>query len=81
VSEVRRVLRAFHRDQPDDLAGEWPIEDLSLADLQQLFGVAPEDPMYGSFPVTEAQAGQLAQAAGTAVDLRQYDYFIEADAL
>jgi hypothetical protein len=81
VSKVRRILRAFHRDPRDDLAGQWQIDGLSLADLQELFGVASDDLMYGSFPVTEAQVEPLRKATGIPIDLLQYDYFVDADAL
>ena len=75
------MLRAFHRDPRDDLAAEWPIEGLSLADLQELFSVASDDPMYDSFPVTEAQVEPLNRATGISIDLQRYDYFVDADAL
>ncbi|HXY82047.1 MAG TPA: hypothetical protein VEH55_11815 [Gaiellaceae bacterium] len=80
MAGVRRTLRAFHRDPRDGLAGAWEIEGLSLADLQQLFGVGSDDPMHGSFPVTQAQVERLSKAAGVSIDLRQYDYFVDAEA-
>ena len=74
------MLRAFHRDPRDDLAGEWQIEELSLDDLQTLFGADSDDPMYGSFSVTEAQVERLARATGVDIALAAYDYFVDADA-
>ena len=81
VSEVRRMLRAFHLEPDEGLAGEWVVEGLSLADLQRLFGLANGDPMYDSYRVTEAQAEPLSRATGTKIDLQRYEYFMDADAL
>jgi hypothetical protein len=80
MSEARRMLRAFHRDPRDELVAEWPIEDLSLPELQQLFGVPRRDPMFDSFRVTGAQVEPLSRATGVSIDLQRYDYFVEADA-
>lgn len=52
------MLRAYRHDDKS-VAREWKIESLSLADLQQLFGVSRDDPMFGRAPVGEAQAGPL----------------------
>jgi hypothetical protein len=75
------MLRAFERDPRDDLVGEWEIAGVSLAELQELFGVAPDNPMYDSFPVTEAQSAPLQRATGIEIDLHHYDYFVDADAV
>ncbi len=81
MSEVRRVLRAFHRDPRNDLVGEGPIEGLSLADLQELFGFPADEPMYDSCPVTAKQVGPLSKATGISINLQRYDYFVDADAI
>lgn len=75
------MLRAFERDPRDDLVGEWGIAGVSLADLQELFGVAADNPMYDSFAVSEAQREPLQRAIGIKIDLHRYDYFVDADAV
>jgi hypothetical protein len=79
VAEVRRFLRAFEREPGDDLIEEWPLDELSLSDLQALFGVGDDDPMYDSFRVTEEHAEPLRRVTSADIDLRQYEYFVEAD--
>ena len=43
---VARTLVAYEKDPGDTLVGEWPLRDISLAELQALFSRPPEDPMY-----------------------------------
>ena len=73
------MLRAYRHDDKS-VAREWKIESLSLADLQQPFGVSRDDPMFGSFPVGEAQAGPLSHDTSADMALAEYAYFGEADA-
>jgi hypothetical protein len=81
MAQVRRMLRAFERKPGDGLLGEWPIQCLSLADLQAMFGVEIDDPMYECYPVTETHVAALSAATGTNLDVMAYDSFVEADAV
>ncbi len=75
------MLRAFRRDPHEDLAGEWPIRGLGLAELQELFSEAQVDAMYDSHPVSQEQVPALERASGIALDLDRYEYSVDADAV
>lgn len=74
---VRRYLQWY------DKASEWAVgsEDLKGIDLQalqQLFGVQQNDPMYDCWEVNEEHLPRIQECVSHAINLKQYDYFIEA---
>lgn len=77
---VCRVVRWFDRTT-DELVGSAPIHGIELGDLQRMFGVGPDDPMYDCYAVTPVQASQLQAYVDAPMLLDRYDYFVEADAL
>ena len=48
------MLRAYRRDPYDDLVGEWLLRNVTLSELQGLFGQTDE--MYDCYPVQSSQA-------------------------
>lgn len=78
--KVRRVLRWFNRST-EELAGSAPIHGPSLMELQRMFRVEPDDPMYDCYPLESAQASQLQAYVDAPIRLNDYDYFVEADAV
>lgn len=76
---MNRWLRWYDK-HGDALAGEAPLEGLSLAALQALFGVPAHDPMYDSFPVRAGHIPTLQSKVDHPIDLEGHDYFVEADA-
>jgi len=77
---VCRVMRWFDRSS-DELVGSAPIRGIHLTELQRMFGVEPDDPMYDCYPVTPTQASQLQACVDVPILLDKYDYFVEADAI
>jgi hypothetical protein len=54
-----------------------PLRDADFA--KQVAGVSVEDPdVVGSYPLTEQQVIQIAGVAGTPLNPRLYNYFLEA---
>ena len=77
--KVNRVLRWFDREG-DDLVGEKIISNVDLEDLQQLFKIDPENPMYDCYPVESAeQLSYLQNLLNFGLDTESYDYFVECD--
>jgi hypothetical protein len=74
---IERVLLQFEKSGKA-LVGEYRLEGMEIAELQQLFGESSDDPMYHSYDVTAAQAGRLERSTGVHIDLDSYDYFIQA---
>lgn len=47
--------------------------------VKQVAGVSPEDPdVMGSYPLTEEQVIKIAGVAGSPLNPRLYDYFLDA---
>ena len=80
LPQVHRVLRWFDRVS-DELVGSAPILGVKLVDLQRMFGVEPDNPMYDCYPVTPTQASQIQACVDAPILLDKYDYFVEADAV
>jgi hypothetical protein len=78
VAAIERVLTAFERDPDDGLVGEWSLQGIELPELQRLFGVLDDDPMYDCFRVEQKHVGRLQQAVAHQIDLERFEYFVEA---
>jgi hypothetical protein len=80
MADVVRTLTAFRRGPDDSLVHEWPLGGLELPELQEMFAVRSDDPMYECFPVGPDHVSRLERATGQTLDLVQFDYFVEARA-
>lgn len=80
MAGVVRLLRWFEKDPGDRLVGEAVMLNAELEELQALFNVPSDNPMYDCWPVEPAQAPAISALAAVPVDLSQFDYYVEADA-
>ncbi|MEO8900151.1 MAG: hypothetical protein ABI488_01040 [Polyangiaceae bacterium] len=79
-TDVTRWLRWF--DLVDDsLAGESVLAKASLPELQDLFGVDRDNPMYDCFPVDAKHVQYLQSLVAVPIELARFAYFVEADAV
>ena len=62
----------------EELIGESPLCSVTLAELQQLWGVAADDPMFMEFLVGPEHVEFLQQHVSVLIDLERYDYFLGA---
>ena len=62
----------------DSALGREELKEIELAELQKLFNVPPENPMYDSWEVEEEHLETLKKHLNHSIDLNLYDYFIEA---
>jgi hypothetical protein len=76
----RYVLIAFEKDPGDALVGEWPMEGISLAELQEMFGLPMDEPLYDSYPVRLGDVPRIQETVSHQIDLEARDYFVEARA-
>ena len=74
----RYVLIAFEKDPGEALIGEWPLDGISLAELQQMFGLPVDEPLYDSYPVRAVDVPRLQETLSHEIDLEAFDYFVEA---
>jgi hypothetical protein len=76
---VTRWLRWFELHGAT-LVGEVPLVRPSLRELQAIFGVATDDPMFDSYPVGPQNVRSVQQLVAERIDLSRFAYFVEADA-
>lgn len=77
VTDVTRWLRWYGPD--DRLAGEVQLDGVTVTELQKLFGVPADNPMYDCWPVTEEHVESLRGFCAAEIDLGRFAYFVEAE--
>lgn len=82
-SEPSNVIRRirWYEKLGDRLIGETTLHSISLAELQTWFGESVDDPMYYCYPISEPQARCFHQKLKETLDLEQYSYYLECDAV
>lgn len=76
---VTRWIRGYDRVS-ETIAAEYPLSrDWDLAQLQTLFGLSGDNPMFDSFPIGTREAAALAASTNGSIALDLYDFFLEAD--
>ncbi len=79
-THVSRWIRGFHPTR-DTLDFEHRLpDDWTATRLQVLLGRPSDDPMYGDYPIDEAQAARLGTALGIDLLALNLNLFVEADA-
>lgn len=78
--KVVRKVRWFAKDE-DPLIGEAILSDASLTELQVLFHQSADNPMFDCYPISEHQMVYLQQHIEPEMNLTQFDYFLECDAI
>lgn len=78
--KVIRYLRLYEKDPGDDLVGEVELPDIDLREMQMIYGVDQNNPMFDCWRVEKHHNEFLEKYINIRVDFERYDYFIEADA-
>jgi len=79
--KVERVLRWFEKEG-NNLVGEQVLDDVKLEQLQELFGISSENPMYDCYRVeTSEQIEYFQKLLNFQLDIESYEYFVECDAV
>jgi hypothetical protein len=76
--KVTRWLRWYDL-RGEAFAGEAQLMNITLEELQTLFSVSAENPMYDCFRVQAPQVERLELAVGVRIGLDEFDYFVEAE--
>lgn len=78
--KVERVLRWFEKKE-SNLVGEKVLDNIKIEQLQHLFKISPDNPMYDCYPVeTSEQIEYFQKLLNFQLDPQSYEYFIECDA-
>lgn len=79
--KVQRVLRWFEKEE-GNLVGEKILDNIKLEQLQQLFKISPDNPMYDCYLVeTYEQIEYFQKLLNFQLDRQSYEYFVECDAV
>ena len=80
IRAVERVVNCFDR-HTEELEKKLPLKGITLRQLQEIFSVPVEDPMYDSFRIESSHAEQLQPFLPEQLDLEHCDCFLDCDAL
>jgi hypothetical protein len=69
-------LIEWYEKQGDRLLGEATLKDIALSDLQTLFKVSSDNPMYECYPIGSVQVEFLQSKLDHRIDLEQSDYYL-----
>ena len=76
---TRRCVTQFRKNGDDRLVRAYELRGARLAELQRLFEPDSDDPqMVLCYPVTPRQQPFVERLLGKSLDLKKYDYFVEA---
>ncbi|MBV9386310.1 MAG: hypothetical protein JOZ78_07770 [Chroococcidiopsidaceae cyanobacterium CP_BM_ER_R8_30] len=79
--KVERVLRWFEKKE-SNLVGEKVLDNIKIEQLQHLFEISPDNPMYDCYPVeTSEQIEYFQKLLNFQLDPQSYEYFVECDAV
>lgn len=75
---IQRYLR-WYKKAGDAAVGEECLKDINLNKLRNLFNVPCDDPMFDCWEVKEEHLENLQQYIKHFINLKKFDYFIEAE--
>ena len=79
MMNTRRYLQWYDKVTEFSVGYE-NMENIDLPELQKLFSVPPDNPMYDCWEVKEKHLETLQKHVKHIIDLSKYDYFVEASA-
>ena len=75
-----RMIRWYEKEG-NQLIGELSLPNIELAELQKLFQENPNNLMFEGYAIGPRQADYFQQKVKQKLNLDEYDYFIDCDAL
>ena len=79
MSNTRRYLQWYDKVTEFSVNNE-NLKGITLPELQELFNVSSNDPMYDCWEVKEKHIEILQKHVKHSIELDKYDYFIESSA-
>jgi hypothetical protein len=80
MRKLWRSLTWFDK-RNDEWVGEVRLRSAKLPQLQKLFGVSSDNPMYDCFKVEKKHVPLIEKWSGVPILLNKYDYFVECSAI
>lgn len=75
ASAVSRFIEWYEKNGDVPL-GVDVLQDVSLSELQALFGQSQDNPMYDVYPITAVHGESLQSKLSHRINLERYDYFL-----
>jgi hypothetical protein len=66
----------YFLNETDELVGEFALPQVELAELQKLWNLLPNEPMFECFSIQAEQAQFFRELASIEFDFAQYSYFL-----
>ena len=76
IRAVERQVICFDK-QTEELVQELPLRGITLRQLQELFNVSSDDPLYDGFRIEPWHAEQLQAFLSEKLDLEHHDCFLD----
>jgi hypothetical protein len=76
---INRYMAWFEKSPGESFIGKEDLTDITLSELQRIFSVQTDNPMYDCWPVRRKHIRLLQKHVRHLIDLTMYDYFIEAE--
>ena len=76
IDRLVRVVERFEKDPSDAFVDECELTDTQLSDLQRLWDIPPDNPMFDCYPVGEAQRAYVEAHSEVTLDFDRFDYFV-----
>ncbi len=80
MPKLWRSLTWFDK-RTDEWVGEVRLRGVTLRQLQKLFGVAAENPMYDCFKIERKHVPTIEKWASVPITLNKFDYFVECSSV
>jgi hypothetical protein len=82
MTKIVRLITCFEKEG-DDLVYEiaLPQEKLHLSELQKLYGIASENPMYDCYPINSNNSYFFIEMINQKFDFEKYDYYLQSYAV
>jgi len=77
---IRRYISWYEKEGDNFIADE-DMNNIELKDLQQLFNVPKDNPMYDCWPIKEQHILILQKHINHNINLQKHDYFVEATSI
>jgi hypothetical protein len=79
MSKVKRLITVFEKGDDEFLKDEIELSNPSLPELQSLFSIDSDNPMYDCFEITEKEAPYFKEKFNIQIDLNKYIYYLECN--
>jgi hypothetical protein len=79
MSNLKRLITVFERGEDELLKDEIELPNAVLSELQSLFSVKKDNPMYDCFEITKKEANYFKDKFNISLDFEKYIYYLECN--